>query len=252
MRQQTTMIEFFGMPGSGKSTLSKELETKLEQRGEVCINFSQVYDPIFRTGNMFMLIKKYIFLAWFISLNIRLIIDILVLVINIRPLNITTIIYAMKLIIVFFRMNRVIKLTRKSNYDFIIFDQAAAQSVWSCLLTGRVSSEEHLNRIIHRIYNKLMLSVIYLELDIDLAVERIHLRTTCDSRFDKIEKSKAKLWLLKYEPFLKIIFNKLIYNHVNTIMLNSSYDLEKNIGLITEFLLENNYKKCKEGNKNIF
>ena len=199
----TVILEFYGLPGSGKSTISHRVASKLKKEGK------KIYEPTYVTDHIYSIRKRKI--IKFIQL-IRYVItrpdkyrklkriikengyrgkDIIVHMANIAP----------KLIVY-----------DKAYEDYIIFDEGLVQSAVSLVRGQQIGSENEIR--LRELCKSRSVLKFYLKIDIKKAIERMSLRDKHDSRIEAISDIKQKEKLLKTleEQYDGVTYNYVINN----------------------------------------
>lgn len=178
------ILDFYGMPGSGKSTISHMLAERLRNDGYTVIEPSWILDS---NDSTFKRYGKKTLLALFYQLN--------------HP---TVVIKAMKnnkgnsfiqsLKLWLNLSYTMYYLTKKRAVDFLIMDEGIAQGVVS-LVTECVNTKTDECYSMLRKKIKFDLIEIYVRISVETALKRLNLRGTTYSRVDRIDESKKEAYL---------------------------------------------------------
>ena len=124
------------------------------------------------------------------------------------------------------------------DYDFIILDQGLIQSIWSIAVTGQQPSNgEYLERVLDSILDEIPLFVIMVDIETELAIDRIVSRPTMRSRFDRMLPSQAEAILSKHkEMFSQIVDSADTFRDTGYLNVNGSQPVNRNVSLIVPFI----------------
>lgn len=182
IRKKTTFIEFFGIPGSGKSTISKELVNQMSKMFKVS---SPSYDIVFKHGVLIRtMIKFYRLFVFFLCHPLKLR-KLIALIRN----NKYTGIAGLKML-----LNGIQKLYYYSlkKYDYVILDEGLTQFAISLSVFNYDKS--YINEKIMReiIGNNDMYTIIkiYINSDAEQALKKLDSRHSNKSRVEKISSDK--------------------------------------------------------------
>jgi hypothetical protein len=110
--------------------------------------------------------------------------------------------------------NWVVALSRIRHYGFdpVILDQGIVQDLWSVTLTGSRWSQGAMERVLKGILRdaNLFLVLVFLDIGVDVAAERIRRRPPSTSRFDHLDPPQAKRLLASRETTLKRLFDQAV------------------------------------------
>lgn len=189
---QTIHIEFFGIPGSGKSTLSHELAKELRKRG--CL----VFEPTYVDSHEFSAIGR----------KIRKVLNLVYVVIFKHTLfeKISSIVNCGEKKEYFIHIRNIIPkllIYLKEQKAIYIWDEGLIQSAISLSINTDLDAQKVKNEIISLVNEKNIISV-FLDVDTKIALERMEKRITNDSRVEKEHDYNKKLQFLeKYKDCCK-------------------------------------------------
>ncbi len=187
--KKTVILDFFGVPGSGKTTKSHEIANSYRRNGKTVIEPSYYLDhgvpPIIRK------IKKYSMLFSIPSEKRR---------------RIKEIVAANGYDGSNGKLNQIVNIASKLhairkyqyNTDYIIFDEGLAQAAISLSVNSGISADDNLRQIVSLIDNAPEIQLIDLRLSIVEALRRIELRNTGDTRVEVMSTEKEKETLMKH------------------------------------------------------
>jgi gluconate kinase len=185
--KETFLIEFVGLPGAGKSTVTQKVIAELNSRGYACPGYDELQQARAWGAPIFIKTPRYFSFLWFLCRHPGLLIRVLSFSARVRPLNRTSIWRGVVLL-------RRIKLFRdcaSRNYDVIILEEGILQGLWSIALTGVSRDPAGLFRTILDRYVKGRFAFLYLEIDSNTAFQRVRERKgNLGHRIDGMSDSK--------------------------------------------------------------
>ena len=166
------IVEFVGLPGSGKTTICKSIQVKHYVRGEV--KWSDVrFD------------SRYLAVVW----------DLALLGLGSRPFT-------------FARMRRVLRLIWFGRHYFphdkrpLLIHQGWIQKLWAILVDAKSYPAERLDSLFQCLAPFFPDVLVVVEVPIEVAVDRIHQRSAGRSRYDKLPQGKVHEKLAHAYPML--------------------------------------------------
>lgn len=213
-KNKIVTIEFFGLPGCGKSTVSKKIISELNSRG---IRAGDYYDEFHnkkksKVGEVLnailLLIKN--FKLFFSLLNLS----------NWEVAKLKSILYFIKLLS--FKKTKAYSRISK-NYDVLVFDQYLIQALGSISITGNDNKVRGKN--IHNITPFIMKGnnvFVYIKIDRDIALKRVRLRSNGRTRFDNWNDELAKNKLIALDKYLEKIAYSLFESNNKVMTFNNS------------------------------
>jgi hypothetical protein len=184
------LVEFSGIPGSGKSYISKKLDIDLTNfitRSNRSVNLTFHTIDIYSNS----LFKRIIYKSFIISLllfkNFKVIFTVLSIINLFDGLSIRNrlkLIFNWLYICAFLKKEK--KIKNKSSKKILIMDQSLSQALWSCYFYNEnvKPNEEKLLRLFNNLRNKLCLfehTVITVKADIDKVISRLSHRQIAGS-----------------------------------------------------------------------
>ena len=216
------VLDFFGLPGSGKSTISHELAILLKEEGFIVSEPS--YDLDHTYSKYVRMIKKLIFATLWIILHFdvsRILVGYLLKKQCLKQSisNIVNIGYK--------RMY--IELNKKT--DILIFDEGLAQGAVSACFLNDLDIFETYNIITDKIKFKII--NIYVYVTNDKAIERMKARNTFNSRIEQEQDESVRISMMS--EFYNLC-NKLELN--GKIFINSQKNIDINVQKLTTLIKE--------------
>lgn len=236
--RKTSFIEFYGLPGSGKSTLSHIVAERLRSEG------LSVDEPSYNIDHQHPLPKKLKKFAvggyWFVIRHrqYRLISEIV-------KQNGYKGLTAFTMTVNVIQKMRIYNSLKET--EIVIMDQGLIQACVSLSTNGKIRAKENYERLLTMMPNAANASKIYIDVNDETALDRMSQRATNDSRVEKLKDVDAKKEMLNRIRCEMTHLRELWEDSGNDIVIVSSNDLKEDIDAtydaITKTLNEKNYKK---------
>ncbi|WP_409413363.1 hypothetical protein [Altererythrobacter sp. MF3-039] len=201
--QNPVLIEFFGLPGSGKSTACAHTSSKSASISREDLSNRWRKQSILRQ------------LGWMLKglLDFRLVHAGIGLAVAIGGCNWETARRLLRLVILRQQMNAI--------HHPIILDQGSLQNLWSIC----IASNQHepnvrmISRFLAHLWQGKLVSIIFIQVPADIAAARISGRFEGDSRFENLMTNEIIAELLEYEPLPALLLQAAIDAgaHIETI-----------------------------------
>lgn len=239
MNNQPLVIEFIGLPGAGKTTTAQIAISTLCADGYRCFGLSTLDSPENLEKEKGGFSSKLRMLNLFVSSCVsftQIALNAFIFVINVRPISIVNL---RRFVLFMVRINS-IKTLMSDNYDFIILDQGLFQSIWSIMVTGDQPDEgKYLERVLNSILDEITLFIIMIDVETELALNRIISRPTMRSRFDRMSPPEAEAILSEYkELFSQLVDSAGTYRNTGYLNVNGSQPVKENVDLIVPIILQ--------------
>lgn len=239
MNKQPIVIEFIGLPGAGKTTTAQIAIDKLSRVGFRCFGLSTLDKPETlekKKGGLYSKLKMLNLFVYSCIFHSRIAADALIFVLNVRPIRATNIRRFVQLIARLPQLGN----QMKDGYDFIVLDQGLIQAIWSIVITGEhPAANRYLERVLTSILEEFPLFVIMIDVETELAIDRIISRPTMRSRFDRMSALEAETVLSKHkELFEQIVQSTDKFEDTGYLNINGTRPVLENVDLIVPFLLE--------------
>ncbi|MBT8488489.1 MAG: AAA family ATPase [Gemmatimonadetes bacterium] len=200
------VVEFIGPPGAGKTAVAHEVIEHLEGEGYRCFGHSKARAPESidkKSGGIGSKLTTLVRFAVLCLSHRRLTVAALRYTQAVRPRDVSGL---RRLFILLSRFGFV-RDVMAEGYDFVILDQGPLQNIWSIGTTGDVRpADRELLRVVRSVVEDLAPIVVLVEVDADLASERIATRPTMRSRFDRMSRSEASESLAQHEELFRRLF----------------------------------------------
>lgn len=231
MNNQTSLaVEFVGLPGAGKTTVSERVGKRLRadgiqlvMRNEVLEKWHQasVYEKLFQ---LFPARPDH----W------RILLSSLIFALQVRPISWWSISKAIK---TFSNIKRNDTVAETEDYQLILLDQGPMQEAWSVMMAGELSRSKYLKREITLLADKRPTVIVYFKLDIDTAISRIQERPTKQNcPFDLMSPIKAQSSLLNYFPYLQKIVDYARNSGVPVLEIDASSSIDEQSDEIAKWI----------------
>lgn len=221
LKAKPIYLEFYGLPGCGKSTISHLVAEELRKQGKTVLE--PTYDVDHRYRKVIRRIVKTINAARFTILSPKTISKIIAVVKD----NGYTGSAALNL---FINIAQKLLIYRLSNAEYIIFDEGLIQSAISLTQTNNSKTDSFENvKALYRMCPKRKVRIIDICVSLEETQERMSKRAKHDSRIEKIrDKNKRKKALIEFQKQCIIISDNL-----RTIDINAErYSAEEAAALI--------------------
>ena len=184
------IIDFYGLPGSGKSTTSHNVALKYKNNGKKVVEPSydldhekhkisrKIYKLSILLRTFFFSHKTYLFFKHLAKKNgytIK----------NGQINQISNI--CLKI--------HFLKKYNKRKLDYIIFDEGIAQAAISLSINSKIAPSQNLKDILLGIKQKIKIQYIYIPCEVNTALERVASRNSKDTRIEK-QRTRAAQFLL--------------------------------------------------------
>lgn len=233
--RKTSFIEFYGLPGSGKSTLSHIVAERLRGDGYA------VEEPSYDIDHQHPLPKKAKKFAvggyWFVFRHrqYRLISEIV-------KLNGYKSLTAFTMTVNVIQKMRIYNSRKET--EIVIMDQGLIQACVSLSTNGKIRAKENYERLLTMMPNAANALKIYIDVNDETALDRMSQRATNDSRVEKLQDMDAKKEMLNRIRCEMTHLRELWDDSGNDIVIVSSNDLKRDIDAtyyaITKILNEKN------------
>lgn len=218
------IVEFVGLPGSGKTTLCHRVAAQLKAKGIATISREEILKQWHQKNALQKLFKlaPSDFNQWSVLLNS------LTLAARVKPINVQSFLQAGK---VFFNVKRNDAVVCAGNCQIILLEQGLLQEAWSVVITGSLPKRSYLKQLMTSLLDNRPIAIVNCKLDLDTAVSRIQKRPRKkkkDSYFDLMDAEQAHSLLIKYFPYLQEIINCGQTAKFPILDIDSSLPLEEN------------------------
>lgn len=228
-----TIIDFTGIPGSGKSTLSKEIYKKLSNDYK-CMNYKDLEQYAKKINKI--KIKRY-FMFFYNSLRYyRASFKFIKFFLSIKPYKNENLRFMRRTLEFYQLLILVSKENSFEDYDYLILDEGVLHGLWSTTLYGEISKNEHMKKLVRYIGNNLSIINVYSDIPSEEALKRISNRNTFISRLDKLNHEQVLRILNKNENTRNLLKEvTFAEEEILTISVNGLNGIEQK----TEFVLAN-------------
>lgn len=200
--RRPVVCEFVGLPGAGKTSAAASVVQQLRARGSPCGERRSLGRGT--AGPVLSRIRN----TGFHLTHSRHLLSALRFGMSVRPVGAVSVPHAYRVANWAVALNRV----RRYGFDPVILDQGILQELWSVTLAGSRWSQSAMERVLRGILREASLSLVlvFLDIGIDAAAERIRRRPPTTSRFDRLDPPQAKRLLASREVTLKRLFDQAV------------------------------------------
>lgn len=224
------VVEFMGPPGAGKTTVAHGVIEELERQGLRCFGHSKASEPESIEKKSGGMLSKTMTLGRFAGVCVRH-----------RRLALAALRFARgvearglagfrRLFVLLSRFGH-LKRAMSEGYDVLVLDQGPLQNIWSIGTTGDLRpGDRDLVPLVRHVVEDLAPIFVLVELDPDLAVERIANRRTMRSRFDRMPPSSAREALARHdELFVRLFETAVGVGHRGGLRIDGSRPIAQNV-----------------------
>ena len=231
--QNPLVVEFVGLPGSGKTTISHLVASKLEAKGIKIVSREEILKQWHQKNALQKLLQLFSSNSnqWTILVNS------LQFAAQVQPLNLFSFVQAIK---IFFNVKRNDAVVRGANCQLILLDQGLLQEAWSVVIAGSLPKLSSLKREMLSIFYNRSIIIVNLKIDLDTSVSRVQNRQkkkTKDSYFELMDSAQAYSLVTKYFPYLQEIINCARIAEIPILDIDSSLPVEENSEEIVNWII---------------
>ena len=231
--QNPLVVEFVGLPGSGKTTVSHLVAARLEAKGIKIVSRQEILQQWHQKN----VLQKLLQLFSSNSNQWTILVNSLTFAAQVKPLNLFSFVQAGK---VFVNVKRNDAVVRAENYQLILLEQGLLQEAWSIVITGSLPQLSYLKREMLSLFYKRSIIIVNLKIDLDTTVSRIQNRARKkkkDSYFDLMGSEQAHSLLTKYFPYLQEIIDCARIAKIPILEIDSSLPVEENSEEIVNWII---------------
>ncbi len=219
-------IEFYGLPGSGKSTLSHNLAGELRNRGFYVKEASYEID---KHGPFLRRIYKFLVCSYWLFFHHSCYAGAKDLVRENGYVGKEAFLHVINVIQIIGIYNR------NTESDFILLDQGLIQAAISLSVNGKIAAYENFVRLVHLTEDVEPSKSIFVDVDVETSLQRMHKRSTNYSRVEKLRDDKKKLEMMA--SFVEGIQNYRSFRSAygSDVQVDNSVVID----CVVEFLLDN-------------
>ena len=231
--QNPLVVEFVGLPGSGKTTVSHLVTSKLKAKGIKIIS----REEILQQWHQQKVLQKLLKLFSSNSNQWNILRDSLIFAAQVKPINLQSFLRAGK---VFVNVKRNDDVVDAGNCQIILLEQGLLQTVWSIVITGSLPQLSYPKRAMTDLFDNRSIAVINCNIDLNTAVSRIKNRPRKkkkDSYFDLMDSKSLHYLLTKYFPYLQEIVHCAQTAKIPILEVDSSVTVEENSEKIVSWIV---------------
>ncbi|MDZ7957337.1 MAG: AAA family ATPase [Aulosira sp. DedQUE10] len=230
------ILEFVGLPGAGKTTVCHEVASLLKEQGVSLVagdeilyqwkqqsNWQQLRKLIPQTQNQWQILLHSLFLAS-----------------QVKPTNGQSFSKAAKIFTNVKRLDAIARshsvseisaapraIARHQDPQIILLDQGLLQETWSVGITGTTPALENVRQELALLFHQRPMAIVYFQIDVDTALERVQNRPTAESRFDRMHPEAAQQLLSKYVSYLQEIISCTQTFNIPILEIDSSLPIDE-------------------------
>lgn len=231
------IVEFTGLPGAGKTTITNAVISELTKEGYDCFPSSTLdnskTDERRILGQLFAKLRLLFYLTFCLVKHNHVTLNALRYAFRVTPFNLA----GFRRVLMLVTRLELISSVTGDDYDFLVFDEGLIQNIWSIVITGNPPSKKYLIRLLRNLLEEITLAIILVDVDIDIAVKRIEERSTSHSRFDRMSPNKAEKLLLKNAQHFECITGYAVaLKKADRLKIEGSSPIEDNVNAIVHFV----------------
>lgn len=231
--QNPLVVEFVGLPGSGKTTISHLVTAKLEAKGIKIVSRAEILQQWHQKN----VLQKLLQLFSSNSNQWTILVNSLTFAAQVQPINLFSFVQAIK---IFFNVKRNDVVVRGKNYQLLLLDQGLLQETWSVVIAGSLPKLSSLKREMLSIFYNRSIIIVNLKIDLDTSVSRVQSRQQKkkkDSYFELMDSAQAYSLVTKYFPYLQEIINCARIADIPILDIDSSLPVEENSEEIANWII---------------
>ena len=229
-------VEFAGLPGAGKTTITKGVVAALTAKGYSCFSSRSLYHrEVVKPKRFRLLFRKLEVLYHLIFCLVKYHLvtqNALRYAFRVTPLNLA----GYRRILMLVTRLELISQVSRAGHDFLVFDEGIVQNIWSMAVTGNPPPNEPLTRLLDSVLDEITPAIILVDTDINTAVRRIGDRATSHSRFDRIPPNQATQMLSIHGGQFERIVNCAVEIKADCLRVEGSRPVEENVAAVADFV----------------
>lgn len=215
---QTIIVEFVGPPGGGKTTLCDGLKTQLANNGLKTAIFKDVKRHL-REKSLF---SKLAFVLSNTFKNLPVFLTFSVLLFKSGVFSINSIIRYYKVTLF---NGSISSFINNSKTQVLLLDQWSVQQLWSATIFRAKDYERLKSNLVDFFLEPDVM--IYVDINLSIASERVSGRSSMTSRFDKMSENERTKYLHEYNDYLKSLF--MTSRAKNKLTISGNQELSTNV-----------------------
>lgn len=209
------IVEFIGLPGAGKTTVSRRVVSELDSAGHKCLTrdvWGELRKAHRRSHPSVSLKDVYQFFVFCVR-HMHVAFHALSYALQVTPLNMRSlrhgVTFLRKLYKLYF-IRRTVREAARGGYDIILFDQGLMQYIWWIAVPRSPLPDISLIRLLKSVSDEMPQVFVLFDVDVPTAIERITNRSTMGSyfdRFDRISSDTPESLLGRYKWYVENVAN---------------------------------------------
>lgn len=194
---QPLVVEFVGLPGAGKTTVSRRIVAQQQWDGRVCGHRRQLGRG--HSSRLAYYARK----AAFHVRHRQHLPAALRAGLTVHPRSLASALHAVALA----SWAHGLSVARERQLELLILDQGPLQEAWSVIVAGELWDRPAMSRVLGGILvgSELPFAFVHLHVDVDVAIDRIRQRTCRGSRFDSMSDVEATRILSAHRADLEVL-----------------------------------------------
>ena len=212
-------IEFYGLPGCGKSTVSHKVAQLLREDGYI------VEEPSYRIDHRRNFIKrtqKLVITFWGYIFHHKEFRETFVLVKRNGYKGVDLLTQTANVI------QKICKYNGKKKSHFVIWDQGLIQAAVSLSINGNISAEQNYKELLAYVRKNKIIIPVYMPITEKLALTQMSQRLTNDSRVEKLSTTEQKIDMLKkfqkgmesLQSMFSVTYDQILVENIGDLELN--------------------------------
>ncbi|MFC1579337.1 hypothetical protein ACFL4N_00320 [Thermodesulfobacteriota bacterium] len=239
MAGEVLYTEFFGLPGSGKSTITDAVLDRLNEHAFTAYS----RDMLIRDRSKKSLLARSWPLLLFILCHIPLSLKTISYCLLFKPLNLSSLKYAYACVRTASKIKEASRQAIQNGCSIVLFDQGVLQDLWSVGVTAEPLFDTKFRNTLQKLLGCFCkthhFSVVFFEVDVERAAERIFSRPHSIHRFDNMDRDRAHCLLKTKAKYLKVLMETTLrLNKVDTLKIENNDSPQLPIQEIYHFMMK--------------
>jgi len=205
------IVEFIGLPGAGKTTVSRRVVSELDSAGHKCLTrdvWAELRRAHRRSHPSYSLKDVYQFFVFCVR-HTHVAFPALSCAFQVTPLNRRSLRHGLTFLRKLYKFRRTVWEAARGTYDIILFDQGLMEYIWWIAVPRSPSPDISLIRLLKSVSDDMPQVFVLFDIDVPTAIERITKRSTMGyfDRFDRISSDAPESVLGRYKWYVENVAN---------------------------------------------